>query len=297
MGNRHPDPVPYIAPQWADDAQRPQCYCCHRSFTWYLRRHHCRCCGEILCRWCWGHYVWLPEEYQCRKSVPVCTMCSTLIHGKFTNLLKARTVTLLRRVKRLGCGGSSSPTSVASGSPPVSPLTRHNHSSPSASASRESSPAALTSSTTLHLLRITRWRPLSGRTALSLHWCGGLDPDDVFNADAHGLIRRCSDIVQSEDGATPDGDDADGGIVHIPFEDITKLSLHSAASTGTTLVVETASDVFHIRAILGPVSGAASMASVAGGIRSSWSPMGPETEALYVELKALVNLSRIATTG
>ena len=33
--------------QWVDNNLRKRCVACHRGFTFFRRRHHCRCCGEV----------------------------------------------------------------------------------------------------------------------------------------------------------------------------------------------------------------------------------------------------------
>lgn len=32
-------------PEWIPDNQAPNCRNCHKEFTFFLRRHHCRVCG------------------------------------------------------------------------------------------------------------------------------------------------------------------------------------------------------------------------------------------------------------
>lgn len=40
---------------WIRNEQRPQCYYCQRKFRPFVRKHHCRACGEIVCRHCNRH--------------------------------------------------------------------------------------------------------------------------------------------------------------------------------------------------------------------------------------------------
>lgn len=37
---------------WTDDSLVRRCIACRRSFNFFLRRHHCRRCGQILCGAC-----------------------------------------------------------------------------------------------------------------------------------------------------------------------------------------------------------------------------------------------------
>ncbi|KAJ1732943.1 hypothetical protein LPJ61_001804 [Coemansia biformis] len=42
----------YDAPVWDPDESADQCYICFRAFTLFMRRHHCRACGKIVCNAC-----------------------------------------------------------------------------------------------------------------------------------------------------------------------------------------------------------------------------------------------------
>eukprot|EP00759_Apiculatamorpha_spiralis_P045818 PhF_6_TR42639/c1_g1_i1/m.64137 len=99
MGNQHPIPGKYIQAHWVPDELRPNCFRCGSLFSWWLRQHHCRCCGDIFCRWCWGTNVTLPKEYGHTSSVPVCRTCESLLQGKLNALLVLRRVTVQRKVK------------------------------------------------------------------------------------------------------------------------------------------------------------------------------------------------------
>ena len=39
-------------PKWIDDSLRNECVICHKHFSLFRKRHHCRCCGEIICSNC-----------------------------------------------------------------------------------------------------------------------------------------------------------------------------------------------------------------------------------------------------
>lgn len=41
-----------MGPMWVADTKRAACFHCHAPFSWRLRRHHCRCCGELFCAKC-----------------------------------------------------------------------------------------------------------------------------------------------------------------------------------------------------------------------------------------------------
>ncbi|KDO27985.1 hypothetical protein SPRG_07263 [Saprolegnia parasitica CBS 223.65] len=38
--------------QWVPDSERKECYACHHSFGLFRARHHCRACGEVMCKKC-----------------------------------------------------------------------------------------------------------------------------------------------------------------------------------------------------------------------------------------------------
>lgn len=59
------------APQWADgDA----CHRCHVQFTVFVRKHHCRSCGQIFCDQCTSKSTTLPK-FGIEKEVRVCDSC------------------------------------------------------------------------------------------------------------------------------------------------------------------------------------------------------------------------------
>lgn len=43
--------------KWQSDKDVSQCMNCHKGFSFFLRRHHCRCCGNIFCDDCTSHFV------------------------------------------------------------------------------------------------------------------------------------------------------------------------------------------------------------------------------------------------
>lgn len=42
---------------WMPDEAQPACRNCHRTFSFFVRRHHCRLCGHIFCHDCVDYYV------------------------------------------------------------------------------------------------------------------------------------------------------------------------------------------------------------------------------------------------
>lgn len=39
---------------WVDDSEAPNCMRCSKTFTFFVRRHHCRECGYVICKECSG---------------------------------------------------------------------------------------------------------------------------------------------------------------------------------------------------------------------------------------------------
>ncbi|KAH0785147.1 pleckstrin domain-containing family F member 2 [Histomonas meleagridis] len=63
-----------MAPIWIPDNEAPNCMICHTQFTMFLRRHHCRACGYVVCKNCLTHKVIMPGISE-TKQVPVCEAC------------------------------------------------------------------------------------------------------------------------------------------------------------------------------------------------------------------------------
>lgn len=49
-----------FAPVWIPDDQAPNCMVCNSKFTFVNRRHHCRYCGDCVCKNCWTHKIVCP---------------------------------------------------------------------------------------------------------------------------------------------------------------------------------------------------------------------------------------------
>lgn len=43
--------------KWQNDKDVLECMNCHKAFSFFQRRHHCRCCGNIFCYDCTSHFV------------------------------------------------------------------------------------------------------------------------------------------------------------------------------------------------------------------------------------------------
>uniref|UniRef100_A0A7E4VCH7 FYVE-type domain-containing protein n=1 Tax=Panagrellus redivivus TaxID=6233 RepID=A0A7E4VCH7_PANRE len=63
-------------PYWIPDEDCPNCMLCTTRFTVINRRHHCRCCGRVLCSSCCNLKRSLPYNDESDKKEKVCEPCS-----------------------------------------------------------------------------------------------------------------------------------------------------------------------------------------------------------------------------
>jgi len=63
-----------IAPIWTPDRNAPKCIVCNAAFSVFLRRHHCRSCGGIVCDNC-SKKRYLLEHVDKDNLVRVCDPC------------------------------------------------------------------------------------------------------------------------------------------------------------------------------------------------------------------------------
>ena len=96
MGTFNAKPSAYVAGQWIPDNQADECFGCQEEFTVTLRRHHCRCCGEVFCADCWGTQVNLPADYGYDGPVKLCTVCASMFEGSLRCLRMARRIVVTR---------------------------------------------------------------------------------------------------------------------------------------------------------------------------------------------------------
>ncbi|CAF0835118.1 unnamed protein product [Adineta steineri] len=60
-----------IAPEWRDDKE---CFRCRQTFSTFIRKHHCRSCGDIFCDKCSSKQCPIPK-YGMDRDVRVCDAC------------------------------------------------------------------------------------------------------------------------------------------------------------------------------------------------------------------------------
>jgi len=66
--------VTALPPRWVSDEEAPACQQCSAQFTLTKRRHHCRNCGQVLCKRCTSHTASLPW-YSIDKPARICSQC------------------------------------------------------------------------------------------------------------------------------------------------------------------------------------------------------------------------------
>ena len=79
-GNNTPTITPgiddedYYAPYWVPDDASNNCSCCNSEFTVLNRRHHCRRCGNLVCKTCCKNTKLLINIDK-NKAVKICDIC------------------------------------------------------------------------------------------------------------------------------------------------------------------------------------------------------------------------------
>ncbi|KAI1111346.1 hypothetical protein F5Y14DRAFT_314670 [Nemania sp. NC0429] len=53
----------FALPKWQPDAEAPKCPICDVRFGMFLRKHHCRKCGRVVCDRCSPHRITIPHPY------------------------------------------------------------------------------------------------------------------------------------------------------------------------------------------------------------------------------------------
>ncbi|KAJ1989053.1 hypothetical protein GGI25_002822 [Coemansia spiralis] len=73
----------FDAPVWDPDESAEHCYICFREFTLFLRRHHCRACGKIVCNSCSRkNIVFVGQSSTESKEGRGCDQCIARLFGR-----------------------------------------------------------------------------------------------------------------------------------------------------------------------------------------------------------------------
>lgn len=91
---------------WVNDNRVIACYCCQTIFSFFIRKHHCRNCGNVFCHDCSNYYIQIPDFIMDKPSPAdywnisyyitylqsgidrVCKQCYFNIHQKVSNYRK-----------------------------------------------------------------------------------------------------------------------------------------------------------------------------------------------------------------
>ncbi|KAK4185521.1 putative E3 ubiquitin-protein ligase ZNRF2 [Podospora australis] len=70
MAPERPSPLPdrtglgeLVLPRWQPDAEVTYCPICQTQFSIWIRKHHCRKCGRVVCATCSPHRITIPYQY------------------------------------------------------------------------------------------------------------------------------------------------------------------------------------------------------------------------------------------
>jgi len=53
----------FALPRWQPDSEVSECPICGRTFAFWLRKHHCRKCGRVVCGNCSPHRITIPRQF------------------------------------------------------------------------------------------------------------------------------------------------------------------------------------------------------------------------------------------
>ncbi|KAH9221477.1 FYVE zinc finger-domain-containing protein [Leptodontidium sp. 2 PMI_412] len=57
------DQTQFVVPKWQPDATVTLCPICRTQFSFFVRKHHCRKCGRVVCGSCSPHRITIPYQY------------------------------------------------------------------------------------------------------------------------------------------------------------------------------------------------------------------------------------------
>ncbi|KAL2757591.1 hypothetical protein ACRALDRAFT_2057298 [Sodiomyces alcalophilus JCM 7366] len=53
----------FVLPRWQPDAEVTFCPICRTQFSFFIRKHHCRKCGRVVCNSCSPHRITIPHQF------------------------------------------------------------------------------------------------------------------------------------------------------------------------------------------------------------------------------------------
>ncbi|KAH7417172.1 FYVE zinc finger-domain-containing protein [Cadophora sp. MPI-SDFR-AT-0126] len=62
-GTQNMEQTQFVVPKWQPDATVTLCPICRTQFSFFVRKHHCRKCGRVVCGSCSPHRITIPYQY------------------------------------------------------------------------------------------------------------------------------------------------------------------------------------------------------------------------------------------
>ncbi|PVH88332.1 FYVE-domain-containing protein [Cadophora sp. DSE1049] len=62
-GAQNMEQTQFVVPKWQPDATVTLCPICRTQFSFFVRKHHCRKCGRVVCGSCSPHRITIPYQY------------------------------------------------------------------------------------------------------------------------------------------------------------------------------------------------------------------------------------------
>ncbi|KAK4236758.1 hypothetical protein C8A03DRAFT_45286 [Achaetomium macrosporum] len=59
----HSSPSEVVLPRWQPDSEVTYCPFCGTQFSFFVRKHHCRKCGRVVCNSCSPHRITIPYQF------------------------------------------------------------------------------------------------------------------------------------------------------------------------------------------------------------------------------------------
>ena len=71
--------------EWKKSEDCTSCHNCHAQFSFFSRKHHCRCCGNVFCSKCSNKYVTFPGAQQAERVCDDCFIVFDRLNGYITS--------------------------------------------------------------------------------------------------------------------------------------------------------------------------------------------------------------------
>ncbi|KAJ4144979.1 hypothetical protein LMH87_003844 [Akanthomyces muscarius] len=68
----------FVVPRWQPDVEVTLCPICNTQFSIWVRKHHCRKCGRVVCNSCSPHRITIPNQYIVRPPDSEVSFASSL---------------------------------------------------------------------------------------------------------------------------------------------------------------------------------------------------------------------------